>query len=141
MSGLVVLVTGGRDFADESLLFPTLDEIHEDTQILALIHGGCHERGKTDLCGADGLADKWAKARGVPVEDYPVSDEEWEHKGRRAGPERNGFMVGRLATLAGSLGAEKLCVAFPGGRGTADCKRQAKAARVRVVKVVATKEE
>jgi len=131
---MIVLVTGGRDFADEALLYATLDRVHAETPILAVIHGGCHERGKSEFCGADGLADDWAKSRGVRVEPYPVSDEEGERKGKRAGPERNGFCVGRLATLAGSLGAEKLCVAFPtGGPGTRDCMRQARGARVEVV--------
>lgn len=134
----VCLVTGGRDFTDEALLYETLDKLHAETPIVRLIHGGCHEPGKTDFCGADGLSDKWARARGVPVEAYPVSDDEWERVGKAAGPRRNGRCVERARKLAADLQVDAQCVAFPGGSGSSNCLAQARDAGLFFMKVRAT---
>jgi hypothetical protein len=59
--------------------------------------------------GADLLADAWAKVRGIPVDPYPA---DWATYGRGAGPIRNRAMVADGNVVG--------CVAFPGGKGTAD---------------------
>lgn len=69
-------------------------------------------------------AAEWARRSHVPVESYPA---DWR-RGKGAGPERNARMLAE--------GWPDLVVAFPGGRGTADMVRRAKAAGVRVVEVV-----
>jgi hypothetical protein len=110
-----VLVTGGRDFGDRKLLFETLDRLHATHVFSVLIHG--------DASGADRLAGEWAVARGVQVEAHPA---DWKKHGRAAGPIRNTQMLDEKPDLL---------VAFPGGRGTADMVRKAKAAGLEVVMI------
>jgi len=106
-----VLVCGGRDYNDRGLVNRVLDIIHPTT----VVHGAAS--------GADDLADSWATQHGVEVETFPA---EWGAHGRPAGPIRNAAMV---AT------APDLVVAFPGGRGTADLVRKARAASLLVLRV------
>lgn len=93
-----------------------LEEIHQSRGgITVLIEGGAS--------GVDWRAREWAQRRGVEVETHFA---DWANGGRRAGPVRNQQMV--------DAGAE-LVVAFPGGRGTADCVRRARRAGLEVVQV------
>jgi hypothetical protein len=114
-----VLVCGGRDYRDRGRVYDVLDELHQAKGISAVVHGAAR--------GADSLADGWAMSRGVKPRRYPVSKQEWETFGRRAGVMRNQRM----------LDSERidLVVAFPGDRGTADMKRRAAAAGVEVMDV------
>lgn len=107
-----VLVCGGRDYQDServelelALVQPTL-----------VIHGGAR--------GADYLAFLWSQERGIPSECFAA---DWETYGRGAGPIRNARMLAE--------GKPDLVVAFPGGRGTEDMKRRARAAGVPVKEV------
>lgn len=112
-----VLVCGGRDFHDAGLLIGILNRHHDDAgQHLVIINGGA--------TGADRLAEEWAERHGVPVETYWAY---WKTHGRAAGPIRNQRMLDE--------GKPDLVVAFPGGRGTADMVRRARAAGVEVVEV------
>jgi hypothetical protein len=136
VSGVVVLVTGGRDFADAALLCATLDKIHNETPILRLFHGGCRTSDYGPFVGADGLSHRWALTRGVTSVPCPVWEEEWTRIGPAAGPIRNRKMVHAAVELADRLHCESACVAFhTGGPGTRDCMRQARGARVRVLEV------
>lgn len=110
-----VLVTGGRDFHDRELVFPTLDRLHDTYRFTVLIHG--------DASGADRLSGEWASERGVKVEAQPA---DWKRYGRAAGPIRNQQMLQEKPGLV---------VAFPGGKGTADMVKRAKAAGLEVVLV------
>ena len=111
-----VLVCGGRDFCDLSMLVLELDMINMSADpITMLIHG--------DAAGADRLSGDWAVARGVPVKAVPAR---WKEHGRAAGPIRNGEMLKLLPDLV---------VAFPGGRGTENMISQAERAGVRVLRV------
>jgi hypothetical protein len=59
---------------------------------------------------------------------------DWKAHGRSAGPKRNERMI----TLAASHkrdGHTVVVLAFPGGRGTADCVRRAKAHGLDIVEV------
>ena len=109
----VVLVCGSRHLVIESFVFRTLDEIHEEKPIDAVVHGGCS--------GADSLANKWAFDRGLPVIGVPAN---WSSYGKRAGPLRNGWMLKFVRV--------NLVVAFPGGSGTANMVSQARDAGVEV---------
>lgn len=110
-----VLVTGGRDFKDSPTVFAALDAIHARTPVRVVIHGGA--------AGADASAQAWAEDLGIAVYALPA---DWARFGRSAGPIRNG----KLLDLRPSL-----VVAFPGGRGTADCVRQARARKIPVHEV------
>src|SRR5574338_295009 len=102
-----VVVTGGRDYADEAHVFERLDYVAElYGGVARLAHGACS--------GADTLAVRWATSRGVPLAAYPAK---WREYGRRAGPMRNADMLVREKPA--------ILVAFPGGKGTDDCVRQA----------------
>lgn len=108
-----LLVCGGRDYSDKAALFATLDAYHAVKPIEIVIHGAAR--------GADMLAQDWADARGVCCLQYAAK---WDRDGRTAGPIRNRLML--------TDGKPDFVMAFPGGRGTADMVKQAKAADVAV---------
>lgn len=108
-----LLVTGGRNYQDKDHTFRVLDCIHQEKGIELVIHG--------DATGADALAKAWAEQNGIPQIAYPA---DWKTHGRAAGPIRNRQMLTHQPDLV---------YAFPGGRGTADMVRAAKAAGVRVI--------
>jgi hypothetical protein len=90
---------------------------------LVILQGGCPT-------GADALARKWCCLKGVPYENFPA---DWRKYGRKAGPIRNTRMI--------EEGAPDLCVSLPGGSGTADCTRKARAAGIRIMQVVEPERE
>jgi predicted Rossmann-fold nucleotide-binding protein len=104
-----VLVCGGRHFDEWKTLAKALDAL----EVTVLMQGGAG--------GADQMALKWAETRGIPVITFPAN---WR-SGKRGGPERNAFMLAE--------GKPHMVVAFPGGAGTADMVRKAKAAGVKVI--------
>lgn len=106
-----VLVTGGRDYGNTIKVFETLNAI-KPTQ---LCQGGAN--------GADQLARAWAITHDIP---YVTCEADWS-QGRKAGPLRNQKMLDEFKP--------DLVIAFPGGRGTADMVRRAKAAGVEVREV------
>lgn len=110
---LRLLVCGGRDFEDFPAVCRALDPLRASPGIDMLVHGNAR--------GADMLAEWWARAAGV--RSFPVPAQ-WAKHGKRAGPIRNQQMLG--------MGID-LVVAFPGGRGTADMVKRAKAADVPVL--------
>lgn len=107
----MIVVTGGRDFKDEDLVLRVLDGINEK----GIYHVGCCPTG----------VDKIVRENYTHVE-YKA---DWTKHGKAAGPIRNKEMIDHAAKLDGIL------LAFPGGKGTADCIRQAKAAGIPVIKV------
>jgi YspA, cpYpsA-related SLOG family len=82
----------------------------------AIIEGGA--------LGGDRLARQFARLRGVTVETFPA---EWATHGLAAGPIRSKRMLVE--------GRPDLVVAFPGGPGTTNMVRQARAAGVLVIEV------
>lgn len=128
-----VLVCGGRDFgvvhgSDEwKFIVGTLDDLNGDCwpseayplgkeppKITHLIAGGAP--------GVDTVAADWAITNWVPFTEFKA---DWERHGYTAGPLRNKQMLDE--------GKPDLVVAFPGGKGTANMKAQARAAGVPVV--------
>jgi hypothetical protein len=115
MTTYVVLVCGGRDFADEALFDREMDRIHKDKSITRIVHG--------DAAGADSLAELWARRHGIQTVAYPA---DWETLGRAAGPLRNQRMLVEERP--------DVVVAFPGGSGTANMVRLAEEAGVLVLR-------
>jgi len=97
---MIVIVTGGRGYPNAKLVFRTLDSLHAQTPIHLLRHGNAR--------GVDSYANSWAIDNGVQRDRHPAN---WDRFGKRAGFLRNEEMA--------RLGAD-LCLAFPGGSGTAD---------------------
>ncbi len=128
-----VLICGGRDFADLSTKIKGSPEWREAMDEYAF---GIDELNRlfdgveniTVICGkargADTMGEDWADIHFYPVDRYPISKQDWLDFGKRAGPRRNGIMLDK--------GKPDIVVAFPGGNGTADMVRKAKAAEVEV---------
>lgn len=104
-----VIVCGGRDYADRDTAFAALDRFRAAHGLTCVIQGGAP--------GADRLAYEWGHSRMVMVEHVPA---DWKAHGKAAGPMRNQQMVG--------IHRPDAVIAFPGGRGTADMIKRAKAA-------------
>jgi hypothetical protein len=109
-----VIVCGGRDCDDGEAIYHALAELSGRPTI---VHGAAR--------GADRLAGRVARGLCLDVEAYPA---DWQRHGKGAGPIRNQQML--------DAGAD-LVIAFPGGRGTADMVRRARAAGVPVREVTA----
>jgi len=116
-----VLVCGGRDFTDRDALFAALDKIDAELPRpgITCIISGCAR-------GADSLALQWSKKWDLVCRFFPA---DWKRHGSAAGPIRNQEMLER--------GKPDLVIAFPGGRGTADMVRRARAVNVRVIEPLA----
>lgn len=136
----VVLVCGGRDYKDREHVRRVLTKFHEEIGIGLLVHGAAGSK-KLSYCaphepdsgnvwhvieGADLFADEWALYNRVPVWPYPVTNEEWR-LGKRAGPLRNKRMLDERKP--------GFCIAFPGGKGTADMVKRCREAGVEVMEV------
>lgn len=117
-----VLICGGRDYADRATFTRTLDRLFEARgwttppdemgnwlPTVTIIHGACPT-------GADAMADEYAVVNWCQIEEYPA---DW-------------------STFAIAEGHPDICIAFPGGRGTADMVRRCRKAGIEVVEVPAT---
>lgn len=107
-----VIVCGGREYTDQKAVAKSLLDVWLalDRPMMTIVQGGAP--------GADKCARQVAAQQGFPCETFRA---EWERDGKAAGPRRNQRMV--------KAGAD-LLVAFPGGRGTEDMVRRAKAAGI-----------
>lgn len=115
-AGKTILVCGGRDWCDIRAMITEMDKILDMGPVAMLIHGGAQ--------GADDEAECWAQWREIPVRQFKA---DWKTHGKAAGPIRNQQMIDE--------GKPDLVVAFPGGRGTADMVRRAKAANIHVIEI------
>lgn len=127
-----VLVCGGRNFRSPAQVFRVLDELHAERKFTALIQGGAS--------GADAFARDWActkpeiKRWKCPAKWTDLSHPDAVIRTRRdgtkydakAGARRNAKMLEWKPDLV---------VAFPGGSGTADMVRRARAAGIEVIEI------
>lgn len=90
---MITVIAGSRHFTDKELFNKGMDSVPFVNEISLVIHG--------DALGADKLADIWAKGRGIPVKRFPVTKEEWEALGKRAGPLRNIRMINEADAYIG----------------------------------------
>lgn len=82
--------------------------------------------------GVDKDAREAAKALGVPVVRFPITDDDWAQHGKGAGPRRNRDMLNGFTRFSPIEPAEAV-LAERGGDGTADMVRQARAAGLPVI--------
>lgn len=113
----LVLVCGGRDYADDRRLCATLDRVRAKHPEMWLMHGMAR--------GADSLAGLWAATREVPHIVVPAEWSKDETK-KKAGHLRNARMR--------DLGPNAV-VAFPGGAGTRGMVLLAEERSIPVMKV------
>lgn len=118
-----VLVCGGRDYDNRTTVWKALHEVADEHGMIFLIQGGAK--------GADSLAREWVRdqMRRAPrrAEGGVSFHADWLRYGPKAGPIRNQLMIDE--------GEPDLVIAFPGGRGTADMVRRARAAGIEVREV------
>lgn len=112
---VMVLVTGGRDFNNRDFVLRMLDAQHRLHHFTHLMHGGSR--------GVDKTAGAWAHSVGVQEVCCYANWTMWPASG---GIRRNMAMVALRPDLV---------IAFPGGRGTADCTAKARAAGLKIVVV------
>ncbi len=108
-----ILVCGGRNYADKAAVDRILNEFHSQTPLI--IQGGAR--------GADALAKRWADQWGVHCAEIKAL---WSWHRHGAGPRRNTAML--------SLQPD-ICIAFPGGTGTADMVRQCEQSNILTIEV------
>jgi hypothetical protein len=101
---MIVLVTGGRDYFKAIEICQALDQLHSTNPLTMLVHG--------DAKGADRISARWAKDHGVHPCGIPAL---WDFYNLQAGTTRNTAMLNLPIAY---------CVAFPGGKGTADMVKQ-----------------
>ena len=117
-----ILICGGRAYANREAVEIALSPYRYRPMggsvpgEHVIIHGGAE--------GADTLADEWARKWVLRREIYRP---DWKKHGKAAGPLRNSRMIAE--------GRPDICIAFPGGRGTEDMKRKARAAGIEVIEV------
>lgn len=104
-----ILVCGGRDFDDGHCVFRELNGALEHYGECIIIQGGAN--------GADNLARQWALSRGICCIQV---DAPWDKFGKSAGAIRNAWMLQYCAPT--------IVIAFPGGSGTANMCKLARAA-------------
>ena len=100
----IVIVTGGRNYSDKDKVYEILNSL----EIHAVVHGGAS--------GADSLAAQWASENEVEHHRWNAA---WDKYGPAAGPKRN------IAMLDAYIGTDPLVIVFPGGKGTAHCRKEA----------------
>lgn len=127
-----VLVCGGRNFRDRALLFATLDRLHAERKFTALMQG--------EAPGADRLARDWAcTKREIERWKCPAKWTDLSHPDAVIRTRRDGTKYdAKAGTRRNAKMLEwkpNLVVAFPGGSGTADMMRRARAAGVEVIEV------
>ena len=116
-TGQTWLICGGRDFADQVMFDSAMNDL--------MAIRGCPDRVVHGAAtGADTMADAWGKRLALDV--VPVRAD-WKAHGRAAGPIRNSNMLAYKPHLV---------VAFPGGTGTADMVKKARAVGIDVAEVV-----
>jgi hypothetical protein len=94
-----VIIAGSRMFDNYVLAKHWLDFFFSNKTPTEIISGGCSDKkGKltftredgTEVYGADGLGERWASERSIPVKVFAA---DWKRYGKAAGPIRNTDMA------------------------------------------------
>jgi len=134
------IVCGSRSLTDRDFVFAELDQFKLHHGLSFVIEGGQRLRvGGVKVGGVDWLAKQWAQDRRVQWRTVKANWADLSHpdavikkgpNGRydaMAGPRRNLKMLREFGPDA--------VIAFPGGAGTSDMMKQARAEMVRVFEV------
>lgn len=111
----IAIITGGRNYKLTEADYEWLNKMWERYGFTIVLHGDC--------VGTDRQVAVWARKLGLCDAACPAQWDEWTHKYGRphgAGPDRNHRMARACASPMPAI-----CLAFPGGTGTADMKEQA----------------
>ena len=106
-----IAFTGGRRYTDDIKVYEVLRVLNPDRVMVG------------DADGLDRLVRTFCKRLQIPYHTFKA---DWDAHGKAAGPIRNREML--------QSGAQIL-VAFPGGRGTENCVKQAKELGITVLRV------
>ena len=105
-----VIVTGGRYYNGGGIVSAELSKLNPSL----VIEGGA--------TGADYFAKMWAGANEVESKTYYA---DWSLHGSAAGPIRNKKMIDE--------NLDAVLLVFPGGKGTADCRRYAEKMGLKII--------
>lgn len=119
---MIVLVTGGRDFKRYGDVAAALDVLDVVEPINLVMQGGCPT-------GADKHARDWATLRERDCLTIPAKWKTTKPVGA-AGPIRNQRMADKPYGIVPDY-----CIAFPGGKGTADMMAKARLAGIAVKEI------
>lgn len=125
--GHIVVVSGGRDYKNESYVIEQLDAFHKSMGIRLLVHGACYPKANRVTRALpreslDYLAGLWASNNGVDQKPFPA---DWNTHGRAAGPIRNKEMLEWAGSQYVKGSNLVIFMAFPGGKGTNGCFNEA----------------
>ena len=128
-----ILVCGGRGYVDFAKVFNTLDQYQDRHGPLTIIQGAA----KT---GADKWAREWTYRQSkVTLIDVPATWSDLSHPVRRIKRRADGVLYDAAAEPRrnAEMLDEKpdIVLAFPGGKGTADMTKRAKAAGIPVIAI------
>lgn len=112
--GMKLIIAGGRHYEFSDLDYQTLDGFLG--LVTEVVSGGA--------TGADACGERWAEKHDIPVARFEA---EWDVGGSAAGPARNR----KMAEYADAV------ILFPGGRGTENMRREARAAKIKLFEVPA----
>jgi ribosomal protein L30E len=111
-----LVISGGRDYRDEAMIYDTLGELNPSYIFI----GDCPS-------GVDERVTFFAELNNIPIVIFKA---DWEKHGKAAGPIRNTEMI-KNATEAGI----SILLAFPGGKGTENAIKTAKEHNMIVLRV------
>ena len=106
------IIAGSRDITDAGLVALVVESA--PWEITSVICGMAR--------GVDTLGAAWARARGIPVVEYPA---DWLAHGRAAGAIRNSAMAAAADAL--------IVIRYPHSRGSADITQKARARKLVVL--------
>lgn len=109
-----IIFTGGRNYKNKELTFYYL-ELFDPSDVVV---GDCPT-------GLDSFVDEYCKANHIGFSSYFA---DWEKYGRAAGPIRNKIMCEENQDA-------NFVLAFPGGKGTENCIKEAKKLGIHVLRV------
>lgn len=102
-----LIIAGGRDYYLNAKDCQWLDQLHAQHRFIEVVSGGCR--------GADKDGEQWAKVQGIPVTSKKPDYQKYP-----------GYLAPLMRNQEMAEYADALAV-FPGGNGTADMIRRAKA--------------
>lgn len=118
---MVVIIAGSREIEDYEQVCVAVEASGWAQLITKVVSGRAR--------GVDLLGERWAEEHGLPVEKFPVTDQDWRTLGKRAGCLRNRDMAQYAAQFVGS----GLILVWDGiSDGSANMLKEAKLAGLKI---------